>query len=190
MCCLDVGPVWLVIGSTVQTYYCQELLDGYQRAVLECANPDFLVHIALDHKGSGSHGRLASRMAAMGQEQFCMIVTCNNLAGLLAELGEAGIKSDGATIVSVGSVEHARPHLDRVGLCEISPEQLAAESVRQIIAGANNGSAMRGKNYKLHIETVDDQVKPFRCWWSCLRARAKPLIDRSGCNDAAIVVDQ
>ena len=38
----------------------------------------------------------------------------------------------------------------------------AEEAVRRIIASARNGATLAGKNYKLQIETVDDQMKPLR----------------------------
>ena len=38
---LDRGPVWLVIDPTVLTYYGQELLEGYQRALLERTNSNY-----------------------------------------------------------------------------------------------------------------------------------------------------
>ena len=48
---------------------------------------------------------------------------------------------------------------------KLSPELLAAESVRQIIAATGNGRPPEGKNYKLKIEGVDDRVKPLRFAW-------------------------
>ena len=162
---LDRGPVWLVIEPTSLVCYAQELLEGYERAVLEHPDPVYQVHINKMDEGDDAYGRLVGRMIATGQEHFCMIVNFNHVVRLLKELERANVDVNRTTITVVGRCGRDWPHLDRLALCELSPELLAAESVRQVIATAANGGPPEGKNYKLQIEAVDDRVKPFRFSW-------------------------
>ena len=69
------------------------------------------------------------------------------------------------TVVRMDATEGVSRVGDRMSVGVLSAEELAVESVRQIIAASRNGSTVAGKDYKLHIEVVNDRVKPFRFSW-------------------------
>ena len=50
-------------------------------------------------------------------------------------------------------------------VCDITLSLLLKECIRQIIAAAEKGTAVAGKEYSLKIENTDNEVKPLRLWW-------------------------
>lgn len=162
---LDRGPVWLVIEPSTVVHYSRELEEGYQQAVTEHPDPEYQVYLSGITDGSNSCRKLVERMIASGQEHFCMIVNQSHIGQVVQALGEAGIDMGRTTIVLVDTPEGVSRFGDRMSVCVLSAEDLAVESVRQIIAASRNGSTVAGKDYKLQIEAVNDLVKPFKFSW-------------------------
>ena len=161
---LGRGQVWLEVGPTISTYYSQELLDGYQRAVMEDANARHHVLVAKG-EDDGDFDALARSIAASSPEQFCMIGGYEYTSRLLEGFKRIGVDMAITAVVYRNMIEGNLPNTDFMSVCDISLAGLAAEGVRQIIANAQSGDDVTGKSYKLEIETVDDQTKPLRFSW-------------------------
>lgn len=162
---LDRGDVWLVTEPGIVAHYGQEMLEGYQRAILPAADPIYPVYIGTGSEQGDAYAGLVGRMLASGSEQFCVLVSHEHSVGLLKQLEQAGIGPERGTIVVVDYRKDPWPGGSHVIQCELSPNLLATESVRQIIAMAQDGSPVTGKKYKLQVRTVDDQVRPFEFSW-------------------------
>ena len=159
------GPVWLVAEPISGVHYSQELLMGYESAMLEQDDKMWHVELGRGSESGGAYEEMIGRMMASGAEDFCMLVTRPHAVGLPTQLARAGIEPERTTVVLVDSSPVALAPWKAAMLCELSPNLLAAESVRQILDAAQSGNKMAGKSYKLQIETVDDQAKPLRFSW-------------------------
>ena len=175
---LDRGPVWLQVQSTIAVQYSQDLLDGYQRAIMECPGQNHHVHITNWGERANDAGVMARQIMAEGQRRFCLIGNYGHVRNVIEQLERMEMDMD-PTVVAFRSFTESEWQnagafqsgtesewqKDYVSECNISLAALAAEGVRQIIANSKCGVEVAGKKYKLDIETVDDPGKPLRLSW-------------------------
>ena len=163
---LDRGPVWLLLEPTTKAYYSFELLEGYQRAIIERPGAHCNVHIS---RGEGfeedDYARLAEQIRADGQRQFCAMGDNRYIYRLGQQFGSEVIDLNQSAVTLAGTSEQSWPYADRMLLCDISLSKGFVEGVQQIVAMAQTGAPVTGKTFKLHIETVDDPAKPWRFVW-------------------------
>lgn len=162
---LDRGPIWLFIEPTIKTYFSQELLDGYQRAILEHPDVSCNVHICRRSPIDRDLARLMEQMTPGGEQDFCMMGNYTYILRVLQELEARGTDINHAAVAMVAESDDESDGIDRMVLCDGSITMLAEEGVRQLAAHAKEGTPVTGKSYKLQIESVNDQVRPLRFSW-------------------------
>lgn len=162
---LDRGPVWLQVQSTVAVHYSREVLDGYQRAIMESPGESHHVHITRWGTEDRDSDVMARQIIADGQERFCLLGNYGYVCDVIEHLELMGMNMKPTVVALRSHAEREWPERDFVAECNISLSMLASEGVRQIVANAQNGAEVTGKSYKLEIETADDQIKPLRFSW-------------------------
>lgn len=162
---VDRGPVWLLIQPTIDVFYSQELLDGYQRAVLEHPDTPCDVHIRRRDGIDSDVATLMEQMMARGWQDVCMLGDYYYIQRLQTQLDVTGTDINLHAVGVAAKPECELPGIDRMILCDASVTLPAEEGVRQLIAHAKTGEPVTGKTYKLHIESVNDQRKPLRLSW-------------------------
>lgn len=162
---LERGPIWLLIEPTATIHYAQELLIGYQRALMERPDPVYRLHMGGENEQPSAYEDVTAQMVASGAEHFCIVTHYVHVVGLMAQLERAGIGPDQTTIVVVDRCRRDWRFAERLCLCECAPGPLAEEAVGQIIGAGGDRSLVTGKSYKLQVEQVDDRRKPLRFSW-------------------------
>ena len=162
---LDRGPVWLIIEPTIKVHYSQELMNGYQQAILEHPDAPGSVHICRVRPYDNDVATLLQQMMVSGDGQFCMLGNYSYIRDSLKALQAQGIDARPPAVVIASRREHELVGADRMMRCEGSVALTAAEGVRQLIAHAQTAAPVTGKSYKLHIENVDDAACPMRFSW-------------------------
>ena len=163
---LDRGPVWLLIEPTTKVHYSLELLQGYQRAVIEHPNAHCKVHIT---RGAGYHENeyagLAQQIVAGGPRPFCAMGDHLYIYRLGQQFGPELIDIKQSAVALAGRLDHLWPHADQMLVCDVTLVWELVEGIKQLIATAQTGAPVTGKTFKLHIETVDDPAQPWRFLW-------------------------
>ena len=162
------GPVWLVLQPTTLVYYSLELLQGYERAIIEC--PDALCHVHISRSRAtdtevDDHVRLVEQIKTSCQGQFCVLGAHGHIRRLVQEFAREGIDISRNAVTMGGESKSLWSHPECVNICDVSPRKIVQQGVRQMAAMAQTGAPLAGKTFRLHIETVDDEARPWRFVW-------------------------
>ena len=161
---LDRGDVWLLSEPTVDLPYAQEGFEGYQQAVLE-RDAECHVHLArAAHRVEGFEG-VVNQIEASGADEFCMM-GFNFYLHCVSDILKARKSNVKWTAVTMPGQSVGGGFIsESMMVCDITLSLLLKECIRQIIAAADKGAAVAGKEYSLKIENTDNGVKPLRLWW-------------------------
>ncbi|MFH1613822.1 MAG: GntR family transcriptional regulator [Planctomycetota bacterium] len=166
---LDHGPVWYVMDEVRHgqgsNCYMEELYCGYKRGIFECGAEPQMLLANICHASECGH--VIGQMVQNGSSKHCVIVgTGGHLREILRHMRREGIAQEDVLFVGIGRYHSAWPlSRDEMMFCDVVPDMVVQEAVRQLIRYGNKEGRIEGRLFKLEVERVADRVKPLRFKW-------------------------
>ncbi|MFH1613474.1 MAG: GntR family transcriptional regulator [Planctomycetota bacterium] len=161
---LDRGPVWLVDRQTINYLPAKLLIDGYHRAIFEDINKGQIIRLNFCEPEQAFH--VVEQIARTGIRHHCVItLDMKVFAVILDGIKQLGLNVEDFIFVHVGRYHKEWHESGEYMLVEFDASVIAREAVRQIVAYNEEAKPLYDKLFKLQIEKLNDNCRPFKFSW-------------------------